>query len=329
MSSLISIIIPIYNTQDYLTRCLESVINQTYENLEIILINDGSTDDSLYLCEIFAKKDNRIILINKKNNTGQALSRNKALDIAKGEYISFIDSDDWIPLDYIKNLYLNLKKYDADISASSPLSCKVGNINLEPEKIIIFDDNYKVMEAFLKGKLSSMTCGSLIKYQIIGSFRFRNFIAYEDLDFFYRIYAKAEIVVKSHRTRYFYYQRADSIMGNNRLKFSLRHLDTLKLITADYESFLIKEYPMFGSNIYMNILRHIVDNFADEFTGKNELSKEILKLYRALYFNCMKVNYKLSLPYKLFFLFPKCTTLSYLFLKKLKLLYKRVKNKLC
>ncbi|MWW92883.1 glycosyltransferase family 2 protein, partial [Francisella tularensis] len=86
---LISIIIPIYNTQQYLSRCLESVINQTYKNLEIILINDGSTDNSLSICQKYKSKDSRIVLLNQQNS-GQALARNNALDIAKGDYIAFI-----------------------------------------------------------------------------------------------------------------------------------------------------------------------------------------------------------------------------------------------
>ena len=100
MNGLISIIVPVYNTDKYLKKCLNSIINQTYKNLEIILIDDGSTDDSGNICDNYAKKDNRIIVKHTKNN-GVSTARNIALDIAKGDYITFVDSDDYID----KNMY--------------------------------------------------------------------------------------------------------------------------------------------------------------------------------------------------------------------------------
>ncbi|HJA50079.1 MAG TPA: glycosyltransferase, partial [Candidatus Fusicatenibacter intestinipullorum] len=94
----ISVIIPVYNVEKYLKRCLDSVINQTYKNLEIILIDDGSTDNSGKICDEYAQKDERIIVIHKENG-GVSSARNKGLDICIGDYISFIDSDDWINLE--------------------------------------------------------------------------------------------------------------------------------------------------------------------------------------------------------------------------------------
>lgn len=316
-SHLVSIIIPIYNTEEYLVRCLESVINQTYQNLEIILVNDGSTDDSLSICNKYKQTDKRIILLNKQNS-GQALARNSALEIVKGDYVTFIDSDDWVSLDYIEALYSNLKKYDADISISATMLCNSKDIFVSDyDNVDIFDNNYQVIKAFLTRRLSSMTCGSLIKSQIINDLRFRHFIAYEDLDFFYKIYAKAQVVVKSYKVRYFYYQRNDSVMGNNRLNFSDEHLACLKKISADYEIYFVKNHPMFGGDIYMYILGHIINNYMKELTGKNELSKGILKLYRKLYTNCRNSNYDLMLRYRVFFLFPRLATWSYLLVKKI------------
>jgi len=104
MNPLISIIIPVYNVESYLKDCLESVINQTYKNLEIIIINDGSQDNSKEICYNYAKKDSRIKLINKKNE-GVSAARNTGMDLATGEYISFIDSDDYIDNDMIEIFY--------------------------------------------------------------------------------------------------------------------------------------------------------------------------------------------------------------------------------
>ena len=99
-SDLISIVVPVYNTEKYLPKCLDSLLGQTYKNLEIICINDGSTDGSLQILEDYAKQDNRIIVLSQEN-AKQGAARNRGLDIAKGEYVTFVDSDDWIEKSYI------------------------------------------------------------------------------------------------------------------------------------------------------------------------------------------------------------------------------------
>ncbi len=113
MEDLVSIIIPVYNTEKYLSKCLESVINQTYKNLEIILINDGSTDKSKEICESFAKKDKRIQILNKENS-GVSSARNHGMRLAKGQYIAFIDGDDYAEENYIEELLKNLKQTESD-----------------------------------------------------------------------------------------------------------------------------------------------------------------------------------------------------------------------
>lgn len=109
----ISIIIPIYNVEKYLRECLDSLINQTFKDIEIICINDGSTDSSLSILEDYAQKDNRIILINQENQ-GQGVARNNGIDISKGEYIAFVDPDDFIELDAFQILY-DYTKTNADV----------------------------------------------------------------------------------------------------------------------------------------------------------------------------------------------------------------------
>ena len=100
----VSIIVPVYNVEKYLERCLDSLINQTLTNIEIVCINDGSTDNSGKILDDYAAKDNRIKVIHQ-NNAGQAVARNNGLKIANGNYINFVDSDDWVDLDFIEKLY--------------------------------------------------------------------------------------------------------------------------------------------------------------------------------------------------------------------------------
>ncbi|MDR0632318.1 MAG: glycosyltransferase [Holosporaceae bacterium] len=115
MSLKVSVIIPVYNVEKFLLRCLESVVNQTIKDIEIICVNDGSTDSSLKILEEFAVRDHRIIVINQ-DNKGQGAARNCAIEIARGEYIGFVDSDDWVELNYFEQLYAATKKYDADMA---------------------------------------------------------------------------------------------------------------------------------------------------------------------------------------------------------------------
>lgn len=114
-NELISVIVPIYNTSKYLSKCIDSIINQTYKNLEIILVNDGSTDNSLDICNKYKLIDSRIIIINKDNG-GLSSAKNIGLDNHKGRYIAFIDSDDYVDNNFIGELYNNLISTNSDIS---------------------------------------------------------------------------------------------------------------------------------------------------------------------------------------------------------------------
>ena len=119
MKDLISVIINVYNGEKFIEKCLDSIVNQTYKNLEILIINDGSTDKTLKICK--KNKDKRIKIINTKN-MGLSLSRNVGIDNAKGEYLYFVDADDFIELDAIEYLYNLCKKYDVRIATCDPLT---------------------------------------------------------------------------------------------------------------------------------------------------------------------------------------------------------------
>lgn len=123
----VSAIVPVYNVEKYLSRCLDSIINQTYKNIEIILVNDGSNDDSLEICNYYKNKDKRIKLVNKTNG-GLSSARNSGLRIATGEYILFIDSDDWILEETINELIYYAQKYKVDFVRYSPVYAGYSNI---------------------------------------------------------------------------------------------------------------------------------------------------------------------------------------------------------
>lgn len=133
----VSIVVPFYNTEKYIGKCLDSLVNQTLSDIEIICVNDGSTDKSLEIVQNFANKDARIKII-EQENLKQGAARNNGTKFATGEYIGFVDSDDWIDLDYYEKLYFAAKKYDSDIALA--VNVRIGNgktkkrLNIEKEE---------------------------------------------------------------------------------------------------------------------------------------------------------------------------------------------------
>lgn len=111
----ITVIVPVYNTEKYLRKCLDSICNQTYKNLEIVCVNDYSTDNSISVLNEYVAKDSRIKIINHRENKGASAARNSGIDVSTGEYIYFVDSDDWLDLDYIENMYKTIEKYHANM----------------------------------------------------------------------------------------------------------------------------------------------------------------------------------------------------------------------
>ena len=153
MQDLISIIIPVYNVEKYLRQCLDSIVNQTYTNLEIICINDKSTDNSAEILEEFLQKDERIKVINNKENVGSAISRNYGLDIAAGKYIAFVDSDDYIDEKYIESMLNKMKQVNCDI---------VLNLSIYSNGVSILD-NYTQMPK-IQNNGDFLDCFSVINF---------------------------------------------------------------------------------------------------------------------------------------------------------------------
>lgn len=228
----ISIIVPIFNVEGYLAKCIESLLNQTYKNLEIILVNDGSPDRCGEICDNFAARDNRIKVIHKQNG-GLSDARNMGVENAKGEYISFIDSDDYIHPEYYEFLAYLLKKYDADIS-----QCDYELVY--EESLILKDkrkDNYKEMA--YEGSLNIlnnlyndnygktvMVWNKLYKKELFKDLTFPVGKIHEDELTTYKILFRANRLVISDRIMYYYLQRTTSIMGKG------FNIDSLTLIEA-------------------------------------------------------------------------------------------------
>ena len=205
MKRKITIIVPIYNASKYLKRCIESIVNQTYNNLEIILIDDGSTDDSGSICDYFASKDKRIKVIHKKNE-GVSSSRNYGIKYSAGDYICFLDSDDYYDHNFIKEMYYKILKQDADI-------CYCGYIKFNHKKVK--NTSKKCLLNYFSGKTQIQTGCFLIKKSLITNhnLRFEEGVSWgEDYRFFASVifHAKKIAYLKKY---YLYY----NIAGSNKL----------------------------------------------------------------------------------------------------------------
>ncbi|MWX42503.1 glycosyltransferase family 2 protein, partial [Francisella tularensis] len=235
---LITLVIPIYNIENYLGRCLDSVINQTYKDLEIILVNDGSTDNSLEICESYAKEDSRIKIINK-NNGGLSSARNVGLDACKGDYVTFIDSDDWVSLDYIEILYKNIIDNNADISIINAIKVKSQNndFTLKEQKNLLHT-YFSSIEFALDNTLPVMACAKLYKTKLFENLRFTNSIVFEDEDIMYRLLYHANKIVCTDYIGYFYFQRPTSITSSKKKRQNIiKSSDSLIFVLTKKEQF--------------------------------------------------------------------------------------------
>lgn len=237
----ISVIVPIYNVEKYLKQCLDSILIQTYKNLEIILVNDGSTDNSLKICEEYCKKDRRFKLINKRNG-GLSDARNVAIDVASGKYLICIDSDDYISKDLIATLYMDIKNNQSDIAVSGFLPVYDNMIvedDFDVDGLKIFNTEEALETMLYQKDCTTSAWGKLYKTSLFEGIRYPKGKICEDLDTTYKLFDKADIITIRKDKMYYYRQRKNSIIKQ---EFSPSRMDSLDF--AKKETTFIKEkYP--------------------------------------------------------------------------------------
>lgn len=249
METTISVIIPVYNAENYLKRCLDSVINQTYKNLEIILIDDGSTDNSGEICDEYAKTDNRIKVIHKENG-GVSQARNEGLRVATGEYIGFLDSDDFILHNMYENLIKQLELNDADISICG-FAKEIEKGKFEPyfkyDTDCVFDRD-EALKNLLQNKYYSCSCSDkLLKRSLLDNIFFdENITHYEDLLFLWQVIKKAKTVAFTSNVYYYYTTNVGSATQS---KFSLK-----KMSMIDVCEYILEDSKSVSPEIY-NVAR--------------------------------------------------------------------------
>lgn len=231
-NTLVSIIIPVYKVEQYLKRCVDSILNQTYPTLEIILVDDGSPDNCPAICDEYAKKDKRIKVIHKENG-GLSSARNAGLDIATGGYISFVDSDDWVNIQYIEKLLSLAIQDNADIVIAEHIKT-FGNENVKQQSFFhkIYN-NKSALQTLYKNEHVSFTVswGKLYKRDILSKIRFPLQKFHEDTFTTYLIFYASKKIVYTNQILYYYLQRNDSITS------SAHSQDALESIEHQYTFF--------------------------------------------------------------------------------------------
>lgn len=256
MDKLISVIVPIYNVEKYLTKCIESIINQTYENLEIILVDDGSPDNCPIICDEYAKRDSRVKVIHKKNG-GLSDARNTGLDIATGEYIMFIDSDDFVEIDMMESMMNNMIDNNVDL-----VVCNIKYIYDNSEKVKYNQknkvlDKYEAMQEYIKdGIVQAVAWNKLYKRNLINDMRYKVGKINEDEFFTYKIVDRTNKIYYNSKPFYNYVQRNTSIMGT----YSIKRLDTVE---ASYErlNFIKERYPELYVEEKKNFINLCISNY--------------------------------------------------------------------
>ena len=245
---LISIIIPVYNTEKYLSRCIDSVINQTYRNLEILIVNDGSTDNSGAICDSYAQQESRIRVFHKKNG-GLSSARNFGIDVCSGEYLGFVDSDDWIePNMYDTMLHTVLdRKTQICVCGRYDVDSFTGNrtVGLCPQINEVISSEECVGRMLIWDGLDSSAVDKLFSKDLFTDVRFPLGRLSEDVAILYRVVFKTTTVSLINIPFYNYYHRENSITTSN--VFNDAKLDTVKH-SEIILSWIKEHYPLLVSN---------------------------------------------------------------------------------
>ena len=293
LQDIISVIIPVYKVEKYLKRCVNSVINQTYKNLEIILVDDGSPDNCGKICDEYAKKDNRIKVIHKENG-GAASSRNKGLDIATGRYICFVDSDDYVEKGFIERLHALVTDNDADIAQCGYCETFDGEAKFvySDEEISIFCGEEMIEKLYSDGEQQIATVvlwTKIYKREIFNEYRLLEGIMYEDEALMPKLLYSAKKVVVSKDRLYAYFMSQNSVM---RTPFSMKKLDYITALEHRIKFYKEKKMDKYIDEDMRCLMLKCLSYYW-EADGK-ELKKELLCKSREYFKHVIKSNMSLK-----------------------------------
>ncbi len=239
---IITIIIPVYNTEQYLRECLDSIINQTFKDFECICINDCSTDNSSTILEEYAQKDDRFIVVKLQENKGQGNARNEGIKIARGKYITFVDSDDWVTKDYLEVLYNTIEKYNTDFVAAN--FYLFNNITRDNRKLYINSDIFydiliqkeedkKIFLKKINRAQTSTVCADIFNKDFLALHKILfDMVKFEDTLFMWKAFIRSNSFVFIKDWIYYYrINQKNSTMSTFTFDEKLKYYNQMKLVT--------------------------------------------------------------------------------------------------
>lgn len=314
MNTLVSIIVPVYNVEKYLERCIQSILEQNYKNLEIILVDDGSTDNSGEICDKYAKEDSRIVVYHKQNG-GLSSARNYGIERAHGAFISFIDSDDFVNKRYVEILMDNCGCDNITICFNEKVN---ENAKLDTEDVGFVEKEEltsdEAIVRFFNDNIYVSAWGKLYPAAFFSDIRFPKGKIYEDYATTYKLYAKAKMITVAKVKCYYYTIRTSSITGK---PFSSKNLDMFDVVD-DIESHLNRYVPnsdireaFYGSKAKCLLyLYYMISKSDDAYLYKEKQLDiiEYVKSKRVVILNSSKVNAKIKLAVLVFCINKKAFT---------------------
>lgn len=282
LNDLISVVVPVYNVEKYLSRCLESILNQTYQNIEILLINDGSTDKSEIICNNYKNIDDRIKVINKING-GLSDARNTGILNANGKYICFVDSDDYIHPEFISRMYYLMIEMDAQIVSCNMLKFSKYPVQLKNDNsdFEIYNNIEAIKSSLYEKKIDNSVCNKLFDINLFNDIKFPVGKYFEDLATTYKLFLKSNKIIHLNTFLYFYYQNSQSIMHT----YNEKKIDDLFDISVNLKNDLT-QFPNLSDalnarliNIYFYICRESFNKYKinDCYKKIKSLRKKVFK----------------------------------------------------
>lgn len=329
---LLSVIVPVYNVEKYLNKCIESLINQTFTDFELILVNDGSTDNSGVICNLYQLKDSRIKVINKKNG-GLSSARNIGLEIAKGEYICFIDSDDWVRLDMFEIMLNSIIESNCDMAICEfekyyegqkvSAEVEVNNSYSIVNKNDLINQMYTDKRVLLTVSWNKVYKKSIFSYDLLTKqpIKFPLGKIHEDEYTTYKLINNCNRICLVNNKLYYYRQNPNSIMGR---KFNINRLDILGAIKERIE------YAKLINNIefYNNSRRFLCYQYFEHYFMCKKYLQENLELVKKMNVKSKKIakeliksdvgNYKDKIKWMLFIINPNLYKISNNILSRMK-----------
>ncbi|WP_455684410.1 glycosyltransferase family 2 protein [Thomasclavelia sp.] len=325
MNDLISIIVPVYNVELYLKQCIKSIIKQTYDNIEIILVDDGSTDQSGKICDDYKIRNKKVIVLHKENG-GLSDARNAGLNYASGKYVFFLDSDDWIKENTIESLYNTMidSKSDIVISNYYYLYDNRSNIAINIDKNIEFN-RIELMEALIENKfIKNFAWGKLYKKELLDNYKFPKGRLFEDVYWTHLIFAQVNKAIFVKEPLIYYRQRENSIsftFNKNRIDLLIGYLKRRYFIKNNFPQLLYKIDETIIDiilQLYIECIKKFNKNYTFEFI--KELKARSQKFAKEINID-NKINKKKVKDFNIFMKSP--------FLYLIKYTMYKIKEKIC